>query len=402
MRFLNSFIKMKRLKILHVIAGMNPEMGGVCAAVSTMITGLSAFDIDNEVVSLDAADADYIKEYNFKIYVTGEGKGAWKYSSNLAIWLKTNLALFDIVIVHGIWLYPGFAVRKTIKYFKKNGIHFPKLYVMPHGMLDPYFQVTSGRKIKALRNWIFWKIIEQKLIATADGLLFTCEMEKGLARKTFRPYNPKKELVVGLGIKDPPEHTPVMEKAFFQKTAIVKECPYILYLSRLDEKKGIDLLIRAYLKIEKINSNMPALVIAGPGLETSFGVKMQKLAQASSKIYFTGMLVGDVKWGAFYGCEAFILPSHQENFGIAVIEAMACGKVVLISNQINIWKEIGQFGGSIICKDTLEETQKMLAYWISLSIEKKQTMSMSAKKCFNRFFTIDIVSKKLMDAISDY
>ena len=391
---------MKSFKVLHVIAGMNPEMGGVCAAVRTIITGLSKFEISSEVVSLDAVGADYIKEDEFKIHAAGEGIGAWKYSSNLSIWLKKNLKEFDVVIVHGLWLYPGYAVRKEIENLKNSCNKFPKLFVMPHGMLDPYFQIASGRKIKAVRNWIFWKAIEKKLIATADGLLFTCEMEKSLAKETFIPYNPKKELVVGLGIKDPPEFTQAMEEAFFKKTGLAKGYPYLLYLSRLNEKKGIDLLIRAYLKIEKTNINMPALVIAGPGLETSFGEKIKQLASKSVNIHFTGMLTGDVKWGAFYGCEAFVLPSHQENFGIAVIEAMACGKVVLISNQINIWKEIQQYGGSIICDDTIEETVKMLFCWRGFSLEKKQAMSLSAKKCFNHFFTIDTVSKNLIDAIA--
>ena len=385
---------------MHVIAGMNPEMGGVCAAVRTIIAGLSTFKISSEVASLDAVGAEYIIGDEFKIHAAGEGKGAWKYNNNLSIWLKKNLTDFDVVIIHGLWLYPGYAVRKTIGNLKRNGGHFPKLFVMPHGMLDPYFQVASGRKIKALRNWLFWQIIEKKLIATADGLLFTCEMEKSLARRTFTPYNPKRELVVGLGIKNPPEFTQAMEDAFLKKTDFAKGYPYLLYLSRLDEKKGIDLLIKAYLKIEKTNIKMPALVIAGPGLETSFGEKMKQLASESLNIYFTGMLTGDVKWGAFYGCEAFVLPSHQENFGIAVIEAMACGKVVLISNQINIWQEIQQYGGSIVCEDTIEETEEMLTYWGNISPEKKQAMSLSAKKCFSRFFTIDTVSKNLIDAIS--
>ena len=391
---------MKRLKVLHVIAGMNPEMGGVCAAVRTMIIGLTKYDISNEVVSLDAEGTKYLKEDTFKIHATGLGKGPWKYSNNLSLWLKKHLTLFDIVIVHGLWLYPGYAVRRTIGNLKSDGKNFPKLFVMPHGMLDPYFQVAAGRKIKALRNWVFWKIIEKKLIATADGLLFTCEMEKSLARGTFKPYNPKKELVIGLGIKDPPEYTQEMVEVFFKKISFAKGSPYLLYLSRLDEKKGIDLLIKAYLNMENANIKLPALVIAGPGLETNYGEKMQQLASKSANIYFTGMLTGDVKWGAFYGCEAFVLPSHQENFGIAVIEAMACGKVVLISNQINIWREIQQYGGSVICEDTIEETEKMLSYWGKISAEKKQIMSLSAKKCFNSYFTIDTVSKKLLDAIT--
>lgn len=378
---------------------MNPATGGVCKAVRTIILGLSKYNIDNEVISLDDPDADYLKSETFKIHAVGKGTGAWQYNNYLLKWLQVNLIHFDIVIVHGLWLYPGYAVRKMVVSLKKNGNLFPKLFVMPHGMLDPYFQVATGRKIKAIRNWIFWKLIERHLIAEADGILFTCEMEKTLARETFKAYYPKQELVVGLGIKNPPLFTQNMKEEFFSKTKLASGHKYLLYLGRIDVKKGIDLLIEAYLNLEKSNSNMPALVVAGPGIESKFGQRMKQMASISSNIYFPGMLMGNAKWGAFYGCDAFVLPSHQENFGIAVVEAMACGKVVLISNQINIWKEIEKFGGSIICKDTKDDIEKMLDYWIKLSSEKKQAMSVSAHNCFNHTFKIDAVSKQLSDAI---
>ena len=80
----------------------------------------------------------------------------------------------------------------------------PKLFVMPHGMLDPYFQKAAGRKFKAVRNWLYWKLIENNLIKQADGLLFTSMLELELASQSFVPYHPKNETVVGLGVDNPP------------------------------------------------------------------------------------------------------------------------------------------------------------------------------------------------------
>src|SRR6185369_16511419 len=106
------------------------------------------------------------------------------------------------------------------------------------------------------------------------------------------------------------------------------------------EKKGVDLLISAYADVyqsKPASPAPPALVIAGP-LNSDFADAMQKLAAELSPrdtVFWPGLLSGDAKWGAFHGCEAFVLPSHQENFGIAVAEALACGKPVLISNQVN-------------------------------------------------------------------
>ena len=75
------------------------------------------------------------------------------------------------------------------------------------------------------------------------------------------------------------------------------------------------------------------------------------------------MLQGDAKWGAFYAAEVFALPSHQENFGVAVAEALACGTPVLISNKVNIWQEIAEDGVGLVEEDDLEGTTRLLERW---------------------------------------
>jgi len=86
----------------------------------------------------------------------------------------------------------------------------------------------------------------------------------------------------------------------------------------------------------------------------------------------------DAKWGAFAACEAFILPSHQENFGIAVAEALACGRPVLISDQVNIAPEIAGDGAGLVEPDTLEGTIRLLERWLSLDAEQRESMQEQA------------------------
>jgi glycosyltransferase involved in cell wall biosynthesis len=112
------------------------------------------------------------------------------------------------------------------------------------------------------------------------------------------------------------------------------------------------------------------------------------------------MLTGDSKWGAFYGCEAFILPSHQENFGIAVVEALACGKPVLISNKINIYKEIEKEGAGFINEDNLNGTISNLNKWFNLTDEAKIKMSYKAYSVYENNFKIEISANKLIDSVS--
>ena len=310
--------------------------------------------------------------------------------------MKNNVSKFDFVIVHGLWLYSSFAVNKVFKV--QLGL---KYFVMPHGMLDPYFQKASGRRIKALRNWLYWKLIEKNVVNQAKGLLFTCQEELQLARLTFNPYKPNKEIIVGLGVEGPPENQPQMDMAFRNSCKNLGNQPFLLFLSRIHEKKGVDLLIRAYQKIIKNKPNnmiMPGLVIAGPGLETNYGKKILHMVNddetIKNTIFFPGMLSGDAKWGAFYNCDAFILPSHQENFGIAVVEALGCSKPVLISNKVNIWKEIHQAEAGIMNEDTLDGTIKYLYEWISMSIKEKEAMRDNAKSCFKAHYSVGSVVRR--------
>ncbi len=416
------------MKILHVVPEMDPKMGGVCQAVRTIITGLTETGVHNEVVSLDAPEAAFLGDDSFTTHAMGPGEGPWSHSAKLVPWLVENAPEFDVIIVHGLWLFYGYAVRKAMQTLKQQrpAGSIPKLFVMPHGMLDPYFQRATGRKLKALRNYMYWKLVEGKLINEADGLLFTCEEECRLAREPFSPYRPKKELVVGLGVEAPPVYTDAMRNAFLAKCPELNGQPFLLFLSRIHEKKGVDLLVNAYAQLVNAaattgvlepattgedgnlgsfgDTPLPRLVIAGPGLDTAYGQNIQQsAANVSDKqaaVVFPGMLTGDAKWGAFYLCEAFVLPSHQENFGIAIVEALACGKPVLISNQVNIWREIEQGGGGLVTDDTPNGTQQALDFWTALPATEKACMGRKAQQSFLNDFAVPRAANRLLNALS--
>ncbi|MEK6481683.1 glycosyltransferase [Catalinimonas sp. 4WD22] len=401
------------MRLLRVIPSMYPSSGGPCQGIRNSIPEMKKLGVENEVVCLDDINADYQRQDSFLIHPLGESNNPWAYNKHLVSWLTLHLINFDVVIIHGLWQYHSYAVRKAIRSLvSKSTNRIPKVFVMPHGMLDPYFQKAPDRKLKAARNWIYWNLIEGKVINEADGLLFTCEEELKLARKTFQFYFPKREINVGYGISSPPPFAPNMTKAFKENCPNLEEKPYLLFLSRIHEKKGIELLLKAYSKITRgclyntsqDNDEFPQLVIAGPGLETLYGKKIKNMAlndpNLQRNVHFTGMLTGDAKWGAFYGCEAFVLPSHQENFGIAVVEALACAKPVLISNQVNIWREIQEAEGGMVANDTLDGIYELLKSWKNLKKEIRLRMEKNAKKTFEKHFASGPAAHKLLNAIS--
>lgn len=380
------------MKILRVIATMKPESGGPCQGIRNMVPELNALGVSNEVVCFDELDADYSKD-PFPIHAIGAAIWPYAYQPNLASWLRQNLERFDVVIIHGLWLYNSYGTYRVWKSLQRKQKRIPKIYVMPHGMLDPYFQKAAGRRFKALRNWMFWKLLERKVVNGVDGILFTCEQELLLARQTFTPYHPKKELNVGYGVPEVPVYHPKMQAALKNQSVCPIPEKYMLFLSRIHDKKGVDLLIKGYVSLKE--ETLPDLVIAGPGLNSSYGMALQELAATSHKIHFTGMLQGDAKWGAFYNAEAFVLPSHQENFGIAVVEALACGTPVLISDQVNIWREIQEGGAGLVAGDTLRGCTELLQQWRDLTPIAKQELKNATEQTYQHYFSVTQAAKEL-------
>ena len=137
--------------------------------------------------------------------------------------------------------------------------------------------------------------------------------------------------------------------------------------------------------------------MAGPD-KTGLGAQLQNQARTAGiedRVTWTGMLEGDLKWGAFRAAEVFVLPSHQENFGMAVAEAMACECPVLISNKVNIWREIQADGAGLIAEDNLEGTISLLTQWLSKSPDEQKEMRQNAQRCFYERFELTRSLKKL-------
>ncbi|GHA48833.1 glycosyl transferase [Salinimicrobium marinum] len=386
------------MKILNIVASMDPSQGGVCQGVKNNIAAMQPLGISNEVVSFDISGSPYLKEEPYMIHALGPAIGPYSYCARLHSWLLENFQRFDIVIIHGLWLHNSFGSYWAWRKLKKKNQSVPRIFVMAHGMLDPYFQVAKGRRFKAIRNWFFWNIIEEKVVNGVDGVLFTCEEELLLARKTFKVYHPKSELNVGYGIQRPPASKSEYGEAFFRLCPQVQGRPFLLFLSRINIKKGVDLLVKAYNRLS-IQFDLPDLVIAGPGLESEYGKRIKKMASTST-IHFPGMLQGDAKWGAFYNCEAFVLPSHQENFGIAVVEALACKKPVLITDRVNIWREIEKANAAIVVPDTEEGIYNMLFQWVSTPPEKRILLNQMAFQAFSDNFDIENSVKRMVSSLA--
>jgi glycosyltransferase involved in cell wall biosynthesis len=385
---------------------MDPITGGVSQGLRNSVPEWDLLGHSTQILCLDAPSAGYLNTETLPILCLGPAKTAWQYSPLLYPWLIENLPNYDAVIVEGIWQYHNHAVNKAVNKLKSLNLKCPKYYIMPHGMLDPYFQKAESRKLKAIRNEIYWRLIESNCFNNADAILFTCQEELLLARTSFKRYSPKKELNVGFGIPNVPNYTDAMKTAFSELSQLTSGEKYFLFLSRIHPKKGADILINVYINLIKTSNKpiteWPSLIVAGPGMETEYGeALLQKVLDSGlkEKIRFTGMLSNDSKWGAFYGAEAYVLCSHQENFGISVVESMACSVPVIISNQINIWREISAGSAGLVCDDNEVSLRKIFGEWFSLSSEQKSQMGQNALQTYLKYFHVKAATKKMIDLL---
>ena len=200
-------------------------------------------------------------------------------------------------------------------------------------------------------------------------------------------------MVVPYGINDPEDagwDAVKQIEAFYGRFPQLRGRRYLLFLARIHEKKGCDLLIGAFAKVAALVPDLD-LVIAGPdqvGLRASLERQAEKL-KITARVHWPGLLGGDLKWGAIRACEAFVLPSHQENFGIAVVEALAVGRPVLISNQVNIWAQIDEDKVGLIEEDTGEGTERLLRRWFALPAADREAMAARARPSFIRRYAMN-------------
>jgi glycosyltransferase involved in cell wall biosynthesis len=382
------------MKVLHILPSVDPKGGGPMEGVKQYGHRFEELGHHVEVVTLDDPAEPCVAEYPLKVYALGPAMGSYRYTPKLAQWLEAHARDYDAIIVNGLWQYHGFGAWRVL-----HRLQIP-YFVFTHGMLDPWFKHTYP--LKHIKKWLYWPWAEYRLLRDARAVLFTCEEERLLARKSFWLYKVR-EAVINYGTGIPPNNGKALRMLFYENYPTLREKRVLLFLSRIHEKKGCDLLIKAFAKVANQDANLH-LLMAGPSHADLLN-KLKALAErlgVAERITWPGMLKGDMKWGAFYASEAFVLSSHQENFGIAVAEALGCGLPVLISDKVNIWREIAADGAGIINSDTLEGTEKTLRQWLAMTANGRHKMAKQAKVTFEQRFTVDAMAKSLMTTITKY
>jgi glycosyltransferase involved in cell wall biosynthesis len=366
------------MHILHIIATISPEAGGPSDFVRALIE-YAPPGYTSEVLTQDDPAAPFILNFPYPIHAIGPATSVYGYDPRLLIWLRANRHRFDGVMLNGLWVYCGYATWRAF------AGHKPYL-VFSHGMLDPYFK--KAYPLKHLKKWVYWLAAEFWVLRGAYRMLFTTDAEAALAEQTFwlHQWN---GVVVPFGANRPPASAHTLQEAFYALHPDLRGKRLLLFLGRIHRKKGCDMLIDAFCRLAPLDPGLH-LVMAGPDQQGWVPELQQAVTAAglTDRVHWPGMLRGDAKWGAFFASEAFILPSHQENFGIAVAEAMACGLPVLLADKVNIAPDIAAAGAGLMQQDTQSGTDALLRQWIEMPPADRAQMSQRALALFDDRYDI--------------
>ena len=331
------------MRILHVIPTMSARYGGPAKACGEMSMAIADRGHQVEIFTTNydgfgghvepsvgplSERRDDITVHTFPVDVPPD---YFRTSGPLASALNENLKTFDLVHVHSLYLFTTLAAG----FFAHR--HKVPLILRPHGTLDPYiYPRHRGRKY--LVEWLY----QNRMFKRAAAVHYTTAEEQELAA----PYTfgrPGFIAPLGLNIDD---YRPLPPRGTFRaRHPETRDKAILLFLGRINFKKGLDVLAKALGQVARARDDVH-LVIAGPDND-ALKPKVENWLRAEGvleKTTFTGMLVGEDKLAALNDADLFVLPSFSENFGIAVIEAMACGLPVLISDKVNIWHEIEASG----------------------------------------------------------
>jgi glycosyltransferase involved in cell wall biosynthesis len=376
------------MRLLHMVHTLNPERGGPSESVRMFVLAHQRAGNEAEVATLDAPADGYDRLVNCPAHPCGPGRTNYGYSPRLEEWLRSNFARFDGVIVNGIWQYHGVVARRVLSGRKPY-------VVFAHGMLDPYFM--HRYPLKHLKKLGYWLASERLNLSRAQAVCFTSEEEKRIAARGF-PFRDFRRVVIPYGTPGPTGDPATLKQAFLTAFPALAGKPYLLFLGRIHPKKGCDLLLEAFADTAPAELS---LAMAGPD-ETGLRPRLEALAAKlgiAERVHWTGMLRGEPKWGALYGAEAFILPSHQENFGIAVADALSCGLISLLSDKVNIAPDVAADGAGLVEADTLEGTQRLIERFLAMSAEERDRMRERALACYGKRYALASSASELYKAM---
>ena len=380
------------MRILHVIPSVAVGDGGPAKAVLEMSRDAIQRGAQAEIVTTNAdgkgvqqaSAGEPIDVQGVKItYYPIIGGNYYKVSPALAAALKTKILAADVVHIHSLYQFPSTVAAHYCRRFK-----VPYM-VRPHGTLDPYL----FRRHRAAKMVVRGRIRAAKSAKPRRRYISSRRRKCGWPG----PWVQFTPVVAPLGVDVDQAIGERRPDAFASTWPETVGKKVILFFGRLNFKKGLDILARAFGRLARRRDDV-VLVVAGPDTE-GYGAKVRGWLEDEGvldRTLFTGMLTGARKSAALSGATLFVLPSYSENFGIAVVEAMAAGQPVVISKHVNICREVADAEAGLVVNTDADEVANAMETLLD-DPALAERMGLNGKRLVRDCFTWDSAGPNLMD-----
>lgn len=364
------------MRVLHVVPSLDRAQGGPSKVVPELAAALVKQGLSVDIATTTGGDEEGIEaeirvgacERVMPVHgFRRQRSGSYAFSWQLREWLRRNVADYDVVHVNGAFSYPPLAASRIARRMKKPYV------ISPHGMLDVW-----ALRHKAWKKAPYMKLVERQTLTNAAALHALAANEKS-SFDALRLNAPAFILPNGIDVE---EFAALPAREVFEaRCPEVRGKKIVLFLGRIDYKKGLDFLIKAYAQVVRAAAqNSSCLVLAGPDL-VGYRATIEELIRAEGiggDVVFAGMLSGEVKLAALDAADVFVLPSRSEGFSVAVLESLAAGCPVIITEACN-FPQVTKAGVGKVIPAGVEPLQQALAEMLS-DDQRRLAMGARAKK----------------------
>jgi glycosyltransferase involved in cell wall biosynthesis len=383
------------MKVLHVVPGMGSVYGGPSISIFNLASALAQQGIQVDIVTTNANGKSTIaaptktwivhQDCHIQYFPCWYLKD-YKISPQLSKWLWHHVRDYDVVNTHAVFSASLIPAYRSCQYYRVPYI------IHPHGMLENW-----ALQYKRWKKQPYYKLVEETALKRSYAVRVLAQSE---VDSVNRLNTGVRSVLIPNGIWQSDYAQLGDRELFYQQFPETRNKTLILFLGRIDPKKGLDLLAQAFATVKQ---QFPTthLILAGPD-DIGFTPKAASYFAEMGcldAVTFTGMLAGDMKQAALAAAQVYTAPSYSEGFSMSVLEGMASGLPCVITTGCN-FPEAAAAQAAHIVEIEATAIAKALIYCLR-DPEAAQAMGQRAKQLVFEHYSWETIGKQMLDVYQE-
>jgi glycosyltransferase involved in cell wall biosynthesis len=369
------------MRILHVTSSIDASSGGTAAAVLGLTRAQAATGMNVTLLTTDAhgAGMQSVDAAGVATRVVGPASGKLLRHPDLPRVTRELVAAADVVHVHALWEEAQYQAARAAREQRVPYV------ITPHGMLTRW---SLAQRPWKKRLYMAWRL--RAMLNRAALIHYTSETERTEVMPSLAPT--RRSTVEPLGVALDQYRTPPPPGTFRSRYPQLGTRPIVLFLGRLHPGKGLEYLLPAMAALRHAEA---VLVAVGPD-SRGYRAELDRRAAllgVSDRVLFTGLLQGEEKVAALVDADIFCLPSDHENFGVAVIEALAAGAPALVSAHVPVGKEIEESGAGAVVPQEPGQLAVVLDQWLADEVRRRNAAARGKALAWARYDWVQIAMR---------